>query len=199
MANKALHWAPIRCAPLAPVSSIVMRKKMSVILEKLQGGDRRSIGRANEVVREIKDNPLLFESVFDGLTNDDPVIRMRAADAIEKVTQSKPELLSGYTSAVISLLVNSKQQEVCWHLAQIAPRLEYNETQEKEIIECLKSYLGHRSKIVQVSAMESLAIIAERDKALLDEVIKIITKHKATGSPAIQSRGRKLLKRLTSK
>lgn len=172
---------------------------MSAILEKLQGGDRRSIGRANEVVQEIKDNPLLFDSVFDGLTNDDPVVRMRAADAIEKVTQSKPELLSGYTSSVISLLNNSKQQEVCWHLAQIAPRLKYNESEEKEIIECLNSYLVHKSKIVQVSAMESLAILAERNKTLLNEVIRIITAHKATGSPAIQSRGLKLLKRLTGK
>ena len=176
-----------------------MRNKMSSILEKLQGGDRRSIGRANEVAQEIEDNPLLFDPVFDGLTNDDPVVRMRAADAIEKVTQSKPELLSDYTSTVISLLNNTKQQEVCWHLAQIAPRLKYNKSQEKEIIECLKSYLAHKSKIVQVSAMESLAILAEKNNTLLNEVTKIITKHEATGSPAIQSRGLKLLKRLTGK
>ena len=178
-------------------ANILCERKMSSILKKLQGGDLRSIGRANEVAQEVQDNPVLFESVFVGLTNDDPVVRMRAADVIEKVTQSKPELLFGHTSKVISLLANSKQQEVCWHLAQIAPRLKYNELQEKEIIECLKSYLVHKSKIVQVSAMESLAIIAERNTDLLNEVIKIITKLKATGSPAVQSRGRKLLHRLT--
>ena len=172
---------------------------MPTVLEKLQGGDLRFIGRANEVAREVEDNPALFEAVFDGLANDDPVIRMRAADVIEKVTQRKPELLLGHTSKVISLLAHSKQQEVCWHLAQIAPRLKYNESQEKEIIQCLKSYLVHKSKIVQVCAMESLAIIAESNAALLNEVIKIITKLAATGSPAVQSRGRKLLQRLTGR
>jgi HEAT repeat protein len=176
-----------------------MRKKMSAILEKLQGGDLRSIGRANEVAQEVEDNPALFESVFDGLTNDDPVIRMRAADVIEKVTQSKPELLFGYTSKVISLLASTEQQEVCWHMAQIAPRLKYNESQENEIIESLKSYLVHKSKIVQVSAMESLTTIAERNTAILDEMVEIITKLKETGSPAVQSRGRKLLQRLIRK
>ena len=169
---------------------------MTAILEKLQGGDRRSIGKASEVVQEVTHNPALFESVFNGMTHNDPVIRMRAADVIEKVTQSKPELLSGYTPKVISLLINSKQQELCWHLAQIVPRLRYNDLQEKEIIKCLTSYLLHKSKIVQVSAMEALAIIAQRNTALLNDVIDIIIKQKATGSPAVQSRARKLLHRL---
>lgn len=170
---------------------------MTDILEKLRGGDLRSIGRANEVAQEVEDNPVLLKSVFNGLTNDDPVIRMRAADVIEKVTQRKPELLFGYTSKVISMLASAEQQEVCWHMAQIAPRLKYNESQENVIIESLKSYLVHNSKIVQVSAMESLATIAERNTSILNEVIEIITKHTETGSPAVQSRGRKLLQRLT--
>lgn len=172
---------------------------MSAILEKLQGGDLRSIGRANEVAHEVEDNPALFESVFNGLTNDDPVIRMRAADVIEKVTQGKPELLFGYTSQVISILKVAEQQEVCWHMAQITPRLKCNELEETEITNSLKKYLLHKSKIVQVSAMESLATIAERNDSILNEVIEIINQHKKSGSPAVQSRGRKLINRLKGK
>jgi len=174
-----------------------MRKQMSDILEKLRGGDLRSIGRANEVAQELENNPVLFESVFDGLSSTEPVVRMRSADVIEKATQRKPELLAGYTLKVIQVLTTAEQKEVCWHMAQIAPRLKCNKSEENEIIESLKSYLLHKSKIVQVSAMESLATIAERNNSILNEVIGIITKHKETGSPAIQSRGRKLLQRLT--
>ena len=47
--------------------------------------------------------------------------------------------------------------------------------------------------------MESLAIIAERNNLILNEVIEIITAYKETGSPAVQSRGRKLLHRLERK
>ena len=126
-----------------------MRKKMSTILEKLRGGDLRSIGRANEVAQEIEDNPALFESVFEGLADDDAVIRMRSADVIEKASQIKPELLSGYIQQVISILATATQQEVCWHMAQVAPRLKCNESEENEIIGSLKRYLLHKSKIVQ--------------------------------------------------
>ena len=176
-----------------------MRRKVAEILEKLRGGDLRSIGKANEVAQEVEDNPVLFDSVFDGLFDNEPVVRMRSADVIEKVSQSKPELLSSHTSKIISILATAEQQEVCWHIAQIAPRLKCNEAEENEIIESLKSYLAHKSKIVQVSAMESLATIAERNNSILNEVVEIITKHKETGSPAVQSRARKLLQRLMRK
>ena len=169
---------------------------MSNILAKLRGGDLRSIGKANEVALEVENNPVLFKTVFSGLFDTDPVVRMRSADVIEKVTQSKPALLSGYTSKIISILATAEQQEVCWHMAQIVPRLTCNESEENEIIESLKKYLLHKSKIVQVSAMESLAVIAERNNSILNEVVEIIVVHKATGSPAVQSRSRKLLKRL---
>ena len=176
-----------------------MRKKMSGILEKLRGGDLRSIGQANEVAREIRDNPALFEPVFSGLFDNDPVVRMRSADVIEKATQNESLLLFGYTSKVISILATAEQQEVCWHMAQIAPRLECTENEENEIIEILKEYLSHKSQIVRVSAMESLAIFAEKNNAIINEVVAIINTQIKTGSPAVQSRGRKLLHRINRK
>ena len=56
------------------------------ILEKLKGGDRRSIGRANEVVADVLRDPTLFDALFNGMLNDDPIVRMRSADAVEKIT-----------------------------------------------------------------------------------------------------------------
>lgn len=178
---------------------MVMRKQISDILEKLKGGDLRSIGKANEVVQKVENNPVLFGSVFDGLFYADPVVRMRSADVIEKVTQSKPELLSGYESKVISILATTDQQEVCWHMAQIAPRLTCSGSEEEQIIVLLKRYLSHKSKIVQVSAMESLAIIAERNNSILNDVAEQIVAQMQYGSSAVQSRGRKLLRRLKRK
>lgn len=169
---------------------------MKNILDKLRGGDLRSIGRANEVAGDIEKNVSLFETVFRGLYDSDPIVRMRSADVIEKVTQNKPELLSNHTSEVILILTTAEQQEVCWHVAQIAPRLAYSPNEENEIIKALKRYLTHKSKIVRLSAMESLANIAERNRSILNEVIEIIKVQKATGIPALQSRGRKLLQRL---
>ena len=49
---------------------------MNAILKKLSGSDRRSIGRANAVVTEVLADPSLFGVVFDGMLDDDPVLRM---------------------------------------------------------------------------------------------------------------------------
>ena len=169
---------------------------MTDILEKLQGGDLRSIGQANEVAQAVQEDPTLFETVFRGLYDRDPVVRMRSADVIEKATKKQPGFLFGFTSQVISLLESVEQQEVCWHLAQISPRLECTKSEETRLIDLLKKLLSHKSKIVRVSAMDSLAIIAERNPSIWNEVVGIIKVQMEQGSPAVQSRGRKLLQRL---
>ena len=51
---------------------------MKAILSKLKGGDRRSIGTVEQVVKEVLNNPHLFNDVFEGMVDNDPVIRMRS-------------------------------------------------------------------------------------------------------------------------
>jgi hypothetical protein len=62
-----------------------------IILRKLEGGDRRSIGRSSEVVTDVLADPRLFGALFAGLSVDDPVVRARAADAVEKISVIHPE------------------------------------------------------------------------------------------------------------
>ncbi|MBL7217550.1 MAG: hypothetical protein ISS62_07660 [Desulfobacteraceae bacterium] len=169
------------------------------MLDKLRGGDLRSIGRSNEMVADIEEDPTLIEKVFPGLYDPDPVIKARSADVIEKVTRNRPELLLKHKKEIISILKNDEQQEVCWHIAQMIPRLRYTSQEETDIIDALNRYLAHKSKIVRVSALEALTDLAEKNQRILKEVISTIRLHVKTGSPAVQARGRKLLKRLNSK
>jgi len=169
---------------------------MTDILDKLRGGDLRSTGNADAVAEEIANNPELFKVVFNGLYADDPVVRMRSADAVAKATKKRHELLAGYSSKIIFILESVDQQEVCWHMAQISPRLDLTKIENEQIVELLKGLLSHKSKIVRVSAMDALASFAERDKTLVDEVKEIIKAQMESGVPSILSRGRKLLQRL---
>ena len=171
---------------------------MTKVLDKLKGGDRRSIGRADEVVSDIQKNQSLFKEVFNGLYIDDHVVRMRSADVVEKISRKNPGLLAGFEKTIIKELSQIEQQEVCWHIALLLPRLSYTQAQEKEILEILKRYLSHKSKIVNVNAMEALAMLATKNNTILRDVKQIIKLKVASGSPAIQARGKKLLKRLSS-
>jgi hypothetical protein len=47
--------------------------------------------------------------------------------------------------------------------------------------------------------LEALTDLAEKNQTIVKEVINTIRLHVKTGSPAIQARGRKLLKRLNKK
>ena len=66
---------------------------MKPLLKRLSGGDRRSIGNSLDVAADVLANPKLFPDLFSGMFSDDPIIRMRAADAVEKVTVHNPILL----------------------------------------------------------------------------------------------------------
>lgn len=92
-------------------------KKIMNLLLKLKSGDLRSIGKADEVVQDILNDPSLFKEVFEGMLNKDPVIRMRSADAIEKVSVKHPEYLQPFKSKLINHVSKIEQQEVRWHVA----------------------------------------------------------------------------------
>jgi hypothetical protein len=169
---------------------------MHALLKKLEGGDRRSIGSAGEVVEDVLKDSSLFEILIDGLFVDDPLIRMRASDAAEKITADFPEYLQPFKQRLIRLAGQTAQQEVKWHLAQILPRLDLEPKDKKIIIKNLFSYLNDKSKIVVTFALQALADLAVEDKKLRSRVIGVLKELTETGSPAVKSRGRKLLEKL---
>lgn len=176
-----------------------MEREKNPILEKLAGTDRRSIGNSNEVVVEVLTNPSLFESVFNGMQSDDPVLRMRCADVVEKITADHPEWLVPYKQSLIYKISRINQQEVRWHVAQMFSRLELSKKESQEVVGILSDYLKDKSKIVKTFSMQALANIAEHDDKLRPRIISQLEILTQEGSPAMRSRGRKLLSMLKRK
>ncbi len=166
------------------------------LLRKLTGGDRRSVGRANEVVAEVLHTPSLFDVLFDGLKNDDRLVKMRAADALEKVTAKQPEWLKPYKKRLLRLSAAADQQEVRWHMAQMLPRLALTPVERGEAARVLKGYLNDASSIVRTCALQALAELSDDDGNLREEVVRLLRSATRTGSPAMKSRARRLLERL---
>ncbi|MCZ7568336.1 MAG: hypothetical protein M5U01_07090 [Ardenticatenaceae bacterium] len=170
---------------------------MHSLLIKLTGGDRRSIGRVGEVVAEVLADPSLFQVVFEGMLSDNPVLRMRCADAVEKLTSEHPEYLRPYKQTLLQEVARIDQQEIRWHVAQLLPRLELSADERNAVVAILLEYLGDQSKIVKTFSMQALADIAERDEDLRPQIIAELVELTRSGSPAMKSRGRRLLERLT--
>jgi hypothetical protein len=169
---------------------------MKDLLQQLEGGDRRSIRGVSEVVDQVMADPKLFPLVFDGMADADPVVRMRCADAVEKITAARPQYLAPYKRRVIRLAAIAEQQEVRWHLAQLFSRLELSAPERRRVVEILSEYLTDTSSIVKTFAMQALADIAVQDSQLRAPIVARLKKLTRTGSPAMKNRGLKLLARL---
>ncbi|MBK8121626.1 MAG: hypothetical protein IPK39_22600 [Sulfuritalea sp.] len=92
---------------------------MHPMLRKLEGGDRRSLGRAPEVVAEVIDDP----DLLSGLLSEDAVVRMRAADAMEKASVRSPECLEPHKGFLIGQAAKSNQKEVRWQVPAPVPAM----------------------------------------------------------------------------
>lgn len=166
---------------------------MHPILTMLQGGDRRSIGRSEEVVRLVLEKPQLFDVLISGIALENPLVRMRCADAAEKVTVTHPEYLRPYKHKLIEDYSHIEQKEVRWHVAAMLARLQLTAKERRHVIGILLAYTSDRSSIVRTLAMQALADIALRDEKLLPEVRRHIEELCVIGSPAMKARGSKLL------
>ena len=160
----------------------------------LRGGDRRSLGRANQVAALVLRDPRHFPELIECMWSDDPVVRMRAADAAEKVTVTKPELLHPHKQELLGLLAEAEQIELRWHLALMVPRLELSARERDRAVAALQRYLEDRSSIVRTCAMQGLADLARQDASLQDVVKRILEESLRTGTAAMKARARKLLK-----
>ena len=163
------------------------------ILKMFEGGDRRSIGCADGVAEMLKRNRRLFPQLIAGLWSADPLVRMRTADATEKVSREKPELLLPYKKPLLALLRTEEQAEVRWHLAVMVPRLRLNVKERAFAMEGLLRYLQEGSSMVKTFALQGLADLARTDAGIRSGVIEILREATRNGSAAMKARSRKLL------
>ena len=182
--------------PLSHILTLQSRRMPANVVKLLSGGDRRSLGRANQVGAQAAKQPAIFARLIEALFHDDPVVRMRSADAAEKASRSNPKLLAPHKAELLGLLTSETQIEVKWHLPQMLTRLPLTAAERRDAIDTLQSYLQDRSSIVKTLAMQALADFAIEDPSLRLDALNTIRRLTKTGTAAMRARGRKLLAHL---
>ncbi|MFC4684065.1 hypothetical protein [Exiguobacterium sp. s149] len=167
------------------------------IREVLSGGDLRSVGHVDEVVAYVGNDPDRFSELMTGLTDARPVVRMRSADAMEKVTRRHPELLQAHQASLFEQLQIATQQEVRWHLAQLMPRLMWTEDEAADVVHMLTDWIAtETSAIVIVNSLQAIFDLSAEHSRFRDDLKTLLESQLETGSPAVKSRSKKLLKKL---
>lgn len=167
---------------------------MSGILNKLTGGDRRSVGQAAEVAAEVLADEGLMEELFAGLLFDDVILRSRATHALMRVTMQRPELVQPYKERILEEVAPLDQWEVREQICKILPRLNLSARDIGKVLRIYQDYLEDRHSIVKTCAMQGMVDLTLHDPSLIPDIRFLIENLTMTGTAAMRARGRKLLK-----
>ncbi len=144
----------------------------------------------------VSRDPKLFPQLIAGLWSKDPLVRMRAADAADKVTRKHSAYLLPHKKKLLDLMTVTKEQELRWHLAAMVPRLPLDAKELQAAMSALNGYLEDGSSIVKTFALQGMAELAEAWPSLRSGVVAILRAAAREGTPAMKARSRRLLVRL---
>lgn len=166
---------------------------MGRLHDQLKGGDRRSIGAADAVALKAQESRRAFDQLVEGLCHEDPLVRMRCADALEKASALRPQRLVGHEAALLAA-AHSDQAEVRWHVAQMAPRVQWPPRQRARIVAWLTECLRQKSNILRTTALTALVEMAANDPELRAKSRTLLKQALASRSPSMRARARRLLR-----
>ena len=140
---------------------------MDKIEKLLSIGDLRTAGKSEEVIKLVFTNPELFENVVKAILSRNPGTRMRASDAVDRITIDHPEWLGPFKKLFLSKIIEIDQKEVKWHVAQRFPRFRLTEKEYEKVFHLMLGYLDDKSQIVKTFAMQALTDIAKQDTSYI--------------------------------
>lgn len=166
---------------------------MEEFAKMLTGGDRRSIGKADAVVAIVRGAPQRFEALWACLRHADPLVRMRASDAIEKLTRDDPAPLAAHKADLIGGDLDDGTKEMAWHLAALLGRLILTREEARAVF----AELAHRmdtatSRIVQVMALQAASDLAARHPQLQKQFQQMLAAAQTSPAASLRARARKL-------
>jgi hypothetical protein len=170
--------------------------KRKRVREILAPGRRLDCGHACEVAALLLRNPRKTGKVVECLWGEEEGVANRAADALERASSRRPEILSRWKHVLLDRMLDARENKLRWNLALMIYRTPLNATETSRAAAVLRSWLDDKSSIVKTSAMHGLAGLTRWAPSMLPEVLDMLRVLSRSGTPAMRARGRILLKRM---
>lgn len=140
------------------------------------GGRSNSLGRAEEVVTLVLQDAARLEELYACLSHQDAWVRMRAADALEKVCRQRPGWLAPYIDRLQADFSDHPQASIRWHLAQIYRQVELTASQKQRAVVWLERLLSGTDVdwIVAANAMDTLVRFTLDGSVAKDETVHLL-------------------------
>jgi HEAT repeat protein len=170
-----------------------VKPRQSTVEQLLDGGDRRSIGGVRRLVARVRRNPALLPDVVAALSSPRPLVAMRAADALEKISHYAADRLEPYRRRLLRVTIQSADPIVRWNLIQLLPRLACGRLATRRLARRLELwYLMDASAIVRASALEAIVTLGERDEGVQALAHRMLGVAMSSPSAAVRARARRL-------
>lgn len=136
------------------------------------GGKTNSLGRSQEIIEVVQDDPSRLAELFECVCHEDAWVRMRAIDTFEKVIRQRPELAGPYLADIFGSLMDSTQASIQWHLAQLFTEVRLSPREQKKAINWLTDKLSTTDVdwIVSVNCMKAMMYFYQKKLALAADV-----------------------------
>jgi len=170
-----------------------MTEKFAEML--MHGGHANSLGRVNEVIEIVLSEKSRLDELYNCLFHEDAWVRMRAADALEKICRKQPDWLLPYIDRFQDELSSSTQPSIQWHLAQIYEQVSLTDKQKQAAQNWLQALLTTKDVdwIVAANAMDALAKFTKDGSFPASDMTKLLKIQQHHKSNAVIRRATKLL------
>lgn len=159
----------------------------------LSGGDIRSDGPSNEVASLVLKNEQLYDELLENIMVEEDIVRGRAADALEKIARSRPDLLVEDLALLIKVGHEDTVPMVRWHIVMIFGHLALYDEQIGQLTKALLDFLQDKSIFVKSWSIVSLCIIGRVYSDENTRIMQAIIPLEHDNSVAIRSKVKKAI------
>ena len=162
----------------------------------LSGGDRRDIARSHRVRALVERNPALVVELVALTDDSDPLVVQRAIDLLEKLAHDHADWIAPYKQVFMGPLAESDRWEIRLQIVRALPLFTWTPHERRRVERVLIENVSYPQTFVRAWALDSLATIAGRRKALAPVVERHLQEFERSSSKALQARARNIRARL---
>jgi hypothetical protein len=162
----------------------------------LSGGDRRSQAQSKRVRELVEREPERVPELARLATDDDWLVSMRTMDLLEKLAHEHATWVQPHRTLFIGPLADSDKWEIRLQVVRALPRLAWTPRQRARVVAILRRDVDHPQTFVRAWALDSLATLAQSDRALTAVVRRRLAEFERSESKALQARARQIRERL---
>jgi hypothetical protein len=159
----------------------------------LTGGNPRGLSGVRGVLADLGRAPERLDELVGACTSPDAIVRMRAADALEKFARTQPDLVAARLDRLHDVLGSTDQPSLRWHLAQLYGQLPLTPAQAGRAAAWLADQLDHATDwIVLNCCLDALAVLTRRDPALSPVLRLRLDRHAGSSLASVATRAQRL-------